>query len=189
MFVFRSRRSSFLKRAYTLVELFLTIAVLMIVLQLMVSLSNRVRRESADRLTRQMLRDLAVRMDDYIAANGGAVPEITPLIDTGPIDESTLQKVARQNNAQFLKCLNLPPAGAGRTTEPDDLARNVHRDGAGQPALDDPWGTPIVFMPRQDPAIGMAPNNRAFFFSAGPDTLFLTREDNLYSYEEETSEK
>jgi hypothetical protein len=43
---------------------------------------------------------------------------------------------------------------------------------------------PIVFMPAMNPAIGMAPQNRRFFFSAGPDRNFLTQEDNLYSYEE-----
>ncbi len=51
-------------------------------------------------------------------------------------------------------------------------------------ALRDAWGTPIVFMPAMHPAIGMAPRNGRFFFSAGPDRRFLTQEDNLYSYEE-----
>ncbi len=51
--------------------------------------------------------------------------------------------------------------------------------------LRDPWGSPIVYMPAMHPLIGMAPDNRPFFFSAGPDRQYLTQDDNLYSYEEE----
>src|SRR5947208_2853468 len=43
--------------------------------------------------------------------------------------------------------------------------------------LHDPWGSPIVFMPRQHPLIGLAPIDKPFFFSAGPDRRFLTRDD------------
>jgi hypothetical protein len=49
--------------------------------------------------------------------------------------------------------------------------------------LDDAWGGPVVFMAHQHPSIGMAPGDRPFFFSAGPDGRYLSREDNLYSYE------
>ena len=54
--------------------------------------------------------------------------------------------------------------------------------------LRDAWGTPIVFMPAMHPAIGMALGNRPFFVSAGPDRMFRTLEDNLYSYEQGTPE-
>ena len=47
----------------------------------------------------------------------------------------------------------------------------------------DAWGSPIVYMPSQHPLIGMAAGDRSFFFSAGPDRKYLTRQDNLYSYE------
>jgi hypothetical protein len=67
--------------------------------------------------------------------------------------------------------------------------------------LADAWGNPIVFMPDQHPAIGMAPMRSTglsgpttrpsaggeatfFLFSAGPDGRYLTREDNVYSYEQ-----
>src|ERR1700749_1255676 len=56
------RISGFRARGYTLVELFLTLAVLMIVLGMMINLSNRVRRSSADKATRQMLSRLATLM-------------------------------------------------------------------------------------------------------------------------------
>jgi hypothetical protein len=47
----------------------------------------------------------------------------------------------------------------------------------------DAWGMPVVFMPHQNPLVGMAAGDRSFFFSAGPDRRYLTRQDNLYSYE------
>jgi hypothetical protein len=47
----------------------------------------------------------------------------------------------------------------------------------------DAWGSPIVYMPSQHEKIGMASGDRSFFFSAGPDRRYLTRQDNLYSYE------
>jgi hypothetical protein len=34
------------------------------------------------------------------------------------------------------------------------------------------------------PSVGMAPDNRFFLFSAGPDRRYLTRDDNLYSYDQ-----
>jgi hypothetical protein len=53
--------------------------------------------------------------------------------------------------------------------------------------LRDAWGSPIVLMPGQHSLIGLAPSragqDQYFFFSAGPDRKYLTRDDNLYSYE------
>jgi hypothetical protein len=51
------------------------------------------------------------------------------------------------------------------------------------PILRDAWGTPIIFVPGEHPLLGMAPRNAPFFLSAGPDRKFLTRGDNLYSYD------
>ncbi len=172
-------------RAYTLVELFLTIAVLMIVLGLMVKLANRVRRESADRATRQLLQRLGTLMDTYIAAHGGEPPELTAFLNTSaPVVESDLLQVAERNNVEFLNTLGLIQPKSYKDITPDDLRNNLRRLGDGRVVLEDPWGRPIVFMARQNPAIGMAPADHPFFFSAGPDQAFLTREDNLYSYEE-----
>jgi hypothetical protein len=50
--------------------------------------------------------------------------------------------------------------------------------------LTDPWGTPYVFMPHQNPLVGLAPQDRPFFFSAGPDRRFLSKDDNVYGYEQ-----
>ncbi len=181
---------SALTRAYTLVELFLTLAVLMVVLGMMINLSTRVRRESADRVTRQMLAELQGRMAQYRRDNDGQLPPVTAII--GPIqvpNEADLQVAARLNNADFFRCLRLGELANRRTTGDDPLANavrqaNASTTGASVPLLEDPWGTPIVFMPGQSPLIGMAPGNVFFFVSAGPDRQFLTHDDNLYSYDE-----
>ena len=174
--------------AYTLVELFLTLAVLMIVLGLMMNLANRVRRESADKVTRQLLARLTAAMADYRKQNDGNLPPVTPLIDpTNAASESAMQTAAWLNNADTIRFLRIAePLNStmtnSRTTDP--WADSLTRSGSSPTVLKDPWGSPIVFMPQQNPAIGMAPGDVFFFFSAGPDRQFHTREDNLYSYEE-----
>ena len=168
------------KNGYTLVELFLTLAVLMILLGLMINLSNRVRRESADKLTRQMLARLTVIMAAYQQQNDGDLPPTTPLIDLSHVtNETTLQMSARQNSADFVRYLKLKSIASDKSPGDDVWAGSLNDS-----VLEDPWGSPIVFMPEQNPAIGMAPSDAFFFFSAGPDRQFLTREDNVYSYEQ-----
>ena len=64
---------------------------------------------------------------------------------------------------------------------PNSLSVYDHR------TLRDAWGSPIVLMSGQHRLIGMAPSregrDQSFFFSAGPDRKYLTRVDNLYSYD------
>ena len=182
------------RSGYTLVELFLTLAVLMVILGMMMNLSKRVRREAADKLTRQMLSELKGMMDEYTRQNDGHLPPVMPLMDLSQanslaVSESDLLIRARQNNAQFFRYLRLGELAKRDTAGNDPLVSALHHAGPQSSVLEDsgiedPWGSPIVFMPKQDPAIGMAPRDDFFFFSAGPDRLFLTREDNLYSYEE-----
>jgi len=49
-------------------------------------------------------------------------------------------------------------------------------------SLRDAWGTPLSSS-LPEPRHRMAPRNAPFFVSAGPDRKFLTRADNLYSYD------
>jgi len=184
-------------RGYTLVEFFVTIAVLVIVLGLMVDLANRVRRNSADRLTRQLLQRLAALMQDYADRNDGQLPPVTTLVapNSAVPDEATLQLTARRNNADVVRILrgqfDLSHASTTNPTARDVLRARPQDVFAGLPlslydevTLRDPWGNPIVFMPGQHPLLGMAPGDHFFFFSPGPDRKYLTRDDNLYSYEE-----
>ncbi len=190
---FRIHRSAFTRSGYTLVELFLTLAVLMVVLGLMRNLSDRVRRESADRVTRQILSRLNGMMAEYQRENHGQLPPVTPLIspntapNTAPQSaappEAVLQANALENNADVSRYLRLDTLANRKSTGGDPLVGALHPNGAGAPLILDPWGSPIVFMPSQNPAIGMAFGDAFFFCSAGPDRLFLTHQDNLYSYD------
>ena len=166
-----------LRPAFTLIEMLTTVAVLVIVLGLMVSLARDVRNRSAERVTKDMLLKLDRMMGQYVERNHQALPPITPLVEAGaasaagepssePADDARLKAAALHNNADLARALRAQ-ADAG------DLS----------PSFFDAWGNPVVFMPRQHPSIGMAGGDRFFFVSPGPDGKFLTREDNLYSYE------
>ena len=167
------------RRGYTLLEMLTTVAALIIVLGLMVSLARSVRSASAQELTKDLLRKLDVLMDRYQAANG-RLPDIAPLVpaDDSQMTEPVLQRNAYQNNRQLVAALKAQAAMAPQTFVglPDTIFNDA--------ILLDAWSTPIVYMPTMHPSIGTAQQNRRFFFSAGPDGQFLTQEDNLYSYEE-----
>ena len=200
----RGRRSAL---GFTLIEMLTVVALLIIVLGLMVSLATDVRQQSSERLTKDLLRKLDVLMGQYLDRHK-KLPQVSPFIETAagapeakdkpagggaagvgaaiPVrgedelpDEATLLASAESNNRDFVQLLKSDASGpqpelfgtAGGTTYDEVTLR-------------DAWGTPIVFMPAQHPAIGMALGNKPFFFSAGPDRKFRTLEDNLYSYEQ-----
>ena len=156
----------------------------MIVLGLMMNLANRVRRESADRLTRQVLAQLTTLMDEYQKSNDDELPPVQLLLQPGqPLSETALKVSAEQNSADFVRYLHLHTVAKAPDPGDDALAESLARTDKGSDVLEDPWGSPIVFMPQQNPAIGMAPGDAFFFLSAGPDRRYLSREDNVYSYE------
>lgn len=163
-------------RGFTLIEMLTTVAALVIVLGLMVSLARDVRNRSAERLTQTLLARLDGLMQQYVQQHEGRPPAVQPLLDSD-IEEATLTERARQNNQQFLRVLrrSLNLSGGVLSQLPLSVYDEV--------TLYDAWGSEVVFMPQHHPMIGMAPQNRCFFFSAGPDRRYLTREDNLYSYE------
>lgn len=172
------------RRGFTLLEMLTTAAALAIVLGLMVSLSRHVRNASAMEFTKTLLHQLDVLMAQYETDYHG-LPDIAPFVagsadlPNTPQNEKNLQEAALKNNHQIIELLlRAEPADAGKAFSGlSDIASD-------ETALRDAWGTPIVYMPAMHPAIGMAPQNRRFFFSAGPDRKFLTQDDNLYSYEE-----
>jgi type II secretory pathway pseudopilin PulG len=195
------------RRAFTLIEMLTTVAVLIIVLGLMVSLARYVRNQSANQFTADLLRDLDAAVRRYADHNAGQLPPVTPLIpDAGPVpDEITLHRMARRNNEDFVRALKeyfVPPHEADHGTSPppdatqptpasSPIADTASREFGELPisiydevTLRDAWGDPIVFMAHDNAAIGMASRQHpSFFFSAGPDHRYLTRDDNLYSYE------
>jgi hypothetical protein len=163
---------------YTVVEMLTTIAALIIVLGLMVSLTGHVRASSSEVITKDLLRRLDQAMSRYTGQNGGFPPNIPPFIEgQAPIvDEAPLARRAEINNQSVIRLLKsyhaLPPELF------DDLSM-WNYDGQ---SVHDAWGSPIVFMAAMNPAVGMAAKGW-FFFSAGPDRKYTTKSDNLYSYE------
>jgi hypothetical protein len=186
-----------------------TVAALIIVLGVMVSLARHVRDASAMQLTRRLLRHLDGLMSQYETKYARQpLPRIAPVV-IGDADlhrlqtlmgfklpgvkaffanmaempnteqnEQAMQQAALANNRQMLDLLR--PLAAATSDVPHGLSDALYH----RAILRDAWGTPIVYMPAMHPAIGMAQQNRGFFFSAGADHKFLTTVDNLYSYEE-----
>jgi competence protein ComGC len=175
---FKKRHRRFARAAFTIVEMLTTIAVLIIVLGLMVSLARHVRAASADQLTKDILRKLDAAMSKYLDHNDGMMPDIPPLIsDSGPLpSEASLARAAERNNRAFILALQRQ---ALLNNQFGDLSV-VYFD---ELRVRDAWGSPIVFMPHMHPAVGMGAKGW-FFFSAGPDREYLTRADNLYSYDQ-----
>jgi hypothetical protein len=175
-FVPPCRRASAL--GYTMIEMLTTVAALVIVLGLMVSLARFVRYRSSTELTKDLLVKLEQAMERY-EKQTGQVPQVVPAApgnDPYPT-EGWILAHATGNNQEFVRALRRvqPPSGGIFS----DLPVSMY-DGH---TLRDAWGGLILFLPHQHPAIGIAPHDRFFFFSAGPDRRYLTRDDNLYSYE------
>ena len=177
-----------LPRAFTLIEMLTTVAVLVIVLGLMVSLARDVRTRSADRLTKDLLARLDTLVEQYRRPlrslpeeQRKIYPAVHALVTADASDEPKLRDNAAANNRELIRTLKSQM----------DLAGGVFSDlsiaNYNEVNVLDAWGSPIVYMPSQHPLIGMAAGDRSFFFSAGPDRRYLTRQDNLYSYEAGTS--
>ena len=171
------------RKGFTLLEMLTTVAVLILVLGMMVSLARYVRNELAVEATKDVLHRLDAMMQQY-AIRQGHLPAVEPFIPPGlgqtdlP-DEQILQQTAVGNNRGFVSALR--EAGILQDESFGGLPQSLYND----MMIRDAWGSPIVFMPAMHEGIGMALENRPFFFSAGPDQLYLTQENNLYSYEKE----
>ncbi len=182
--------------AFTLVEMLATVALLVILLGLSVSLARHVREQSAQAVTTDLLRKLDHLATRYATRHNGGLPPVAPFpppeataaARVGPdapiameaprADRQILLRAALDNNRDAVVALR---ADLGKDDRPlAELPVSIH-DGTH---VRDAWGTPVVFMPQKHPWVGTARRDKSyFFFSAGPDRDFLTRGDNLYSYE------
>ena len=155
---------------FTLVEMLTTVAVLVIVLGMMVSLARDVRTRSAERLTADLLHRLDNLVAQYRARSLKGLPEaqarlypiVHPLIDSDASDEAQLRANAMLNNSELVRTLKSQVDLSGTAFSDLSIANY------NEVNLLDAWGSPIVYMPHQDPLIGMASGDRSFFFSAGP---------------------
>ena len=163
-----------------------TVAVLVIVLGLMVSLARDVRTRSAERLTKDLLARLDTLVEQYRRPlrtlpeeQRKIYPAVHPLVDAGDRQRrdrscaTTRRRTTASSSAR----------SRARWTSPAGSFSDLSIANYNEVNVLDAWGSPIVYMPSQHPLIGMAAGDRSFFFSAGPDRRYLTRQDNLYSYE------
>lgn len=101
-----------------------------------------------------------------------SVPEFIPDQQVPPEDQ--LRRAAARNDEAVIRALK-----SASLLKFDDVSIAYYDEAR----VRDAWGSPIVFMSHMHPAIGMDPKGW-FFFSAGPDRQYLTRDDNLYSYDQ-----
>lgn len=170
------------REALTFIELLAAIAALVIVLGLMVNLARHVRGRSADALTGRLLAELETTIAQYEGPRWAAfqnelagVPDLAPPT-AAPLSEESLRMRAAENSRQFVAICR---RHLGQTVF-SHLPLSLF-DGS---MLRDSWGMPVVFMRRGAPNVAIAPQNRWFFLSAGPDRKFGTLADNLYGYEQ-----
>ena len=155
-----------------------SIGAMVILFGAMISLSRHVRSGSANDATKELLRLLAGAMDRYVAHNDGRPPSLS-FVNFSPEsshDPAALARRAEVNNQAVVRLLKQSHVFPADSFE---IFSESYYDGA---TVRDAWGSPIVFMPTMDPAVGMSAKGW-FFFSAGPDRNYLTKSDNLYSYE------
>src|SRR5215207_6603410 len=92
------------RRAFTLIEMLTTVALLIIVLGLMVSLARYVRRRSAEDMTRKVLVNLHVAMSEYVGQYG-AVAIGSFIQGKDVIETSALKQAALENNLELVRFL------------------------------------------------------------------------------------
>ncbi len=178
-----TRRS---RRAFTILELLTTLAFLVIVLGVLVSLARYVRATSAQDVTRRTLAELEDAYRLIYPERSNATPTTWPASEVPPVglDEGQFQQYVQRTSVPLLRRLiqQARELKIGAEAESGYSAVGQGMIEAEQ-VVRDAWGNPIAFLAGQHPGIGMAPQNRPFFVSAGPDGRYLTRDDNLYSYE------
>jgi type II secretory pathway pseudopilin PulG len=163
-------------QGFTVIETMTAIAVLVILLGVMVSLARHVRAASADGLTKDVLHRLDSAMAVYVRQYG-SIPAVPYFIGDQQVPaEPLLRRSAERNDESFIRALK----SVGLLTGVFDDLSIAYYD---EVRVRDSWGSPIVFMSHMHQAIGMNPKGW-FFFSAGPDRQYLTRDDNLYSYDQ-----
>jgi type II secretory pathway pseudopilin PulG len=161
------------RRGFTLVEVAVMAAGVALLMGVAVSLSHSVRDRSSIELTRNILEQLERSAAAYTRQHHQP-PAVTPLLGVAgdETDEAKVMANAVKNNREALRVMAF--SGSELPVTVYDPVRKSVRDA---------WGTPIALVAGKNPRLGLSPDDRPYFVSAGPDRKFLTREDNLYGYE------
>jgi hypothetical protein len=164
------------KSGFTLLDMLTTVAGLVIVLGMMMSLARYVRGRSAETLTRRVLGQLdrLVAQNPDLQGRLRGAPALMEGVETDRAEEKMLANATE--NSQWLVKVWLKSSAGDRLTQFPITVFD-------RKMLRDTWGTPIVYLPAGSSIYGMAPMQRSFFVSAGPDRKFSTLLDNIYSYD------
>lgn len=199
---FVSDRSS--HRGFTLAELLIVIAIIGLLVTMTVLVGRSVVGKGKIDQAQQIMLVLDQALSEYQAETGSipafreddynpptGVPgrerdirkEVAVFIGQAK-GYSTIDKMLGAIDSQFLVKRNaiyadlIDHAYAGTISVDDD-----------RPSVRDPWGMEILYIhPHRDnedafELLGRPVNDRPYFVSAGPDLLYHTIEDNIYSYE------
>src|SRR5687768_11504765 len=111
------------RTAFTLLEMLTTVAVLVIVLGLMVSLARHVRERAAVALTKDLIRRLDALMDRYTDRHEGRMPEVAsfPPRPPEPGPEAPAVPTTREAGARTAPG-GAAPGGAGPRAGPQPPA-------------------------------------------------------------------
>jgi hypothetical protein len=139
------------------------VAALSLTLAFVVALARHVRTTSADELTRERIIACAEQVRDWLSTAGTLDLE-RPVLSGSGDEEAYLRQFAMNQ---------------GRAA-----ARSSGRVTADLTGWRDAWGTPLLLLAGQHSQLGIAPGDAPFLLSAGPDRTFLSKSDNLYSYDQ-----
>lgn len=177
------------RSGFTMVEMLVTVAGLIIVLGLMVSLARYVRERAAVALTKELLRQLDDIASQYAQRYGGQLPPVTPFPPSSPpsaraaaklaaewdeanspADRAALLAAALENNRRFVAVLK---AEAGSSAALNGLPLSMYND----VVLRDAWGTPLSSCPpstrwsAQPPTTAISSSPPAPTASTSPRTI------------------
>lgn len=166
-------RGSHFRKGFGAIELLASIAFLVVFLGMMLSLSRYVRADASDRTTRRVLRQMRDLLDQYVQTYH-AIPPAAAFDNSKALREETLPDAMADNNGRLVRSLLHVTVGDITDQSTQLLSSGTVRDA---------WGSPLGYMTTMHHQVGMSSGNSPFLFSAGPDRKYLTRDDNLYSYE------
>jgi type II secretory pathway pseudopilin PulG len=144
------------------VELVATLLALVIFATLAIELAASVRRRSGEQATAAQIARVQAAAAAYRQQHG-TWPNVLLMLSATERDAASPVLAARAELAaeQLADALKIDP--------PRDV-----------------WGSPIVLVTLPHRALGLSPGGDPFLMSAGPDGNYLTRGDNVYSYEAAT---
>jgi prepilin-type N-terminal cleavage/methylation domain-containing protein len=188
------------RRAFTLVEIMVAVAIIIVLATLVIYGYGKMQASNRGRLTSQMLANCQGILREYDRATGMKGLSKAPIPAPGIVNEGATdrngQAIKDTRSIMELACgipVNqraldqIPAASVWRSRI--KVGGEFKEEG---PIVLDAWNNPIIYVPAgglQNVRVGtatktiQAPDERAYFASAGADGSFLTGDDNVYSFQ------